>query len=351
MDAALFDPAWRVDDLQWPEDGPSRARWTFLIRHAVLAPSSHNAQPWRFRLAGEALELLADRTRAQPVSDPYDRELVISCGAALGTMEIAARAHGVSLEVRTVPAVRDRDLLARMRLGAAASEAEAQSARRLYAAIPLRHTNRHPFDATPIHGPELAALQGHAARFGIEVRFLVDEGRKRRIAELVAEGDRMLGRRSAFRRELADWFRDDDRRVRDGVPGYAHGLGAFASAVGPFVARNFDWGPLAAAKDEQLALASAALAVLVAPADTPRLWLATGRALAHVLLEATALGLASSFLNQAVELLSLRLRLIEELSLQGKPQLVIRLGRPLRHAPPTPRRSIDEVLEPDPLAR
>lgn len=351
MDAALFDPAWRVDDLQWPDDGPARARWTFLIRHAVLAPSSHNAQPWRFRLDGDALELLADRTRAQPVSDPYDRELVISCGAALGTMEIAARAHGVSLEVAAVPAARNRDLLARVRFGAAVTEAEAQSARRVYAAIPLRHTNRHPFDATPIHGPELAALQAQAARLGIELRFLVDESQKRRIAELVAEGDRMLGRRPAFRRELADWFHANDRRVRDGVPGYAQGLGAFASTVGPFVARNFDWGPLKAAKDEQLALASAALVLLIAPADTPKLWLATGRALAHVLLEATALGLASSFLNQAVELLSLRLRLEEDFALHGKPQLLLRVGQPLKAVRPTPRRAVDEVIEPKQLVR
>lgn len=345
MDAALFDPARRVDDLQWPGGGPTQARWTFLIRHAVLAPSSHNAQPWRFRLDGDALELLADRTRALPVCDPYGRELVISCGAAWGTMQIAARAHGVSLEVAAVPATRRRDLLARVRFGAAVTEAEAQSARRLYAAIPLRHTSRHPFDATPIHGPELAALQAQAARFGIEVRFLVDEGQKRRIAELVAEGDRMLGKRPEFRRELADWFHANDRRVRDGMPGYAQGLGAFASAVGPFVARNFDWAPLKAARDEQLALASAALVLLIAPADTPKLWLATGRALAHLLLEATALGLASSLLNQAVELLSLRLRLEEDLSLHGKPQLVIRLGQPLRQTLPTPRRSIDEVIE------
>jgi nitroreductase len=345
MDAALFDPAWRVDDLHWPDDGPARARWTFLIRHAVLAPSSHNAQPWRFRLDGETLELLAERTRAQPVSDPYDRELVISCGAALGTMEIAACAHGVALEVDMVPEPRNRDLLARVRFGTAVAATPAQAARRLYAAIPLRHTNRHPFDSTPIGGPELAALQAQAARFGIEVRFLVDDGQKRQIAELVAEGDRMLGRRPEFRRELSRWLHPNGRIVRDGVPGYAQGIGAFASVVGPLVVRHFDWGPMKAANDEQLALACAALAVLVAPADTPKLWLASGRALAHFLLEATARGLASSFLNQAIELLSLRLRLEEALALRGKPQLVIRLGRPLRRALPTPRRPIDEVIE------
>ncbi|GAB4475863.1 MAG: nitroreductase family protein [Burkholderiaceae bacterium] len=345
MDAARFDPAWRIDDLQWPGHGSPRARWTFLIQHAVLAPSSHNAQPWRFRLEGDTLELLADRARAQPVSDPYDRELVISCGAALGTMEIAARAHGVALEIATVRQARSRDLLACVRFGAAAAAADVQAARRLYAAIPLRHTNRHPFDPTPIRDPDLDALRAQAARFGIEARFLVDDGDKRLIADLVAEGDRMLGRRPEFRRELADRLHPNRRTARDGVPGYAQGLGAIASAVGPLVARNFDWGPLKAAKDRELALASAALVVLIAPADTPTLWLATGRALAHLLLEATALGLASSFLNQAIELLSLRLRLEEALALQGKPQLLIRLGRALRQTPPTPRRSIDEVIE------
>ncbi|MFN7211793.1 MAG: nitroreductase family protein, partial [Lysobacteraceae bacterium] len=50
-----------------------------LVALAVYAPSSHNTQPWRFRLAPASIDLLADRTRALPVNDPFDRELVISC--------------------------------------------------------------------------------------------------------------------------------------------------------------------------------------------------------------------------------------------------------------------------------
>jgi len=66
-----------------------------LLKYAVLAPSGHNTQPWLFHFNKQNdLYLIADRTRALPVVDPNDRELTISCGAALDHLEIAANAHG-----------------------------------------------------------------------------------------------------------------------------------------------------------------------------------------------------------------------------------------------------------------
>ncbi|WP_229440580.1 hypothetical protein [Massilia sp. BSC265] len=56
----------------------------------MLAPSSHNTQPWLFRMAESSIDLFADRTRALPVNDPDDRELTISCGCALMHLRIAA---------------------------------------------------------------------------------------------------------------------------------------------------------------------------------------------------------------------------------------------------------------------
>ena len=54
-----------------------------LVAQAVLAPSSHNTQPWLWLLLEGSVTLFADRTRALPVNDPDDRELTMSCGAAL----------------------------------------------------------------------------------------------------------------------------------------------------------------------------------------------------------------------------------------------------------------------------
>jgi nitroreductase len=48
------------------------------VADAVLAPSTHNTQPWRFHLVGDELELCADLGRHLRVIDPDARQLVMS---------------------------------------------------------------------------------------------------------------------------------------------------------------------------------------------------------------------------------------------------------------------------------
>jgi hypothetical protein len=50
---------------------------------AVLAPSTLNTQPWRWRVHASRLELFADLDRQVTSIDPQRRLLTISCGAAL----------------------------------------------------------------------------------------------------------------------------------------------------------------------------------------------------------------------------------------------------------------------------
>lgn len=81
-DAALEIWSSAIDE--FPISGTTNQKLGALVRYAVRAPSSHNSQPWLFRVVGDTLELRADRGRRLPVVDPEDRELTISCGAALG---------------------------------------------------------------------------------------------------------------------------------------------------------------------------------------------------------------------------------------------------------------------------
>src|SRR5262245_51774724 len=74
-----------------------------LIEQAVRAPSSHNTQPWLFRVREAAVEIHADLARALPVNDPHNRELYISCGAALFNLEVAAARAGVGTKTTPLP--------------------------------------------------------------------------------------------------------------------------------------------------------------------------------------------------------------------------------------------------------
>jgi nitroreductase len=340
---AHLTEAWTLAEADFPATGPPAARWRFLLRYAVLAPSGHNTQPWRFRIAGDRLELYADRTRALPVVDPEDRALTISCGAALGHLRAAIRHFGYAGDVHAFPDPADADLLASVGLGRpAAADPEEDE---LFCAIPRRHTNRTAFAPRPVPEVVLADLQEVAAREAVSLHVVRDAGVRHRLAQLVVEGDRVQFGDRRFRRELAAWMHSNRALRRDGMPGYAQGLGDLPSLVSPLVVRIFDVGGGQAARDRQLAEGSPVLAVFGTAGDTPPAWLATGQALSAVLLRATARGLAASFLNQPIEVPALRPRLRALLGTDDLPQLLVRLGYGSA-VQPTPRRPVDEVLVP-----
>jgi nitroreductase len=113
--------AWNVGARDFPADRDLEEQTRGLIPWAILAPSSHNTQPWLFRVQDNVIDLRADRTRGLPVVDPLDRELMMSCGAALlstreddernwvvagqalGRLLLAATSHGVSASFLNQP--------------------------------------------------------------------------------------------------------------------------------------------------------------------------------------------------------------------------------------------------------
>jgi nitroreductase len=325
----------------FPERGGTEEKLAFLLRYAVLAPSGHNTQPWLFRVAGDAVELHADRARALPVVDPDDRALIVSCGAALLNLRIALRAFGYRDDAyELLPAPDDADLLARV--GLVAGQEPSEDDRALLASIEARRTTRTAYDERELPAGLDGRLQDEAAREGAWLHVVRGDERET-VATLIAEGDRAQMASKAFRRELAAWIHPNRSRAARGMRGYGFGFGDTMSLAGPLVIRALDTGSRQAAKDERMAMRSPLLAVLGTKDDAPGDWLAAGQTLERVLLRACAEGLTSSFLNQPVEVAGLRPRLAAAIGTDGHPQLVLRFG----YGPtvrPSPREAVDEVV-------
>lgn len=340
-DTLLKNP-WSVNEQAYPYQGDKKDQLRFLLNYAVLAPSGHNTQPWLFRVVEDQVELWADRRRALPVVDPHDRELVMSCGAALFHLRAALRHFGYRPEVHLLPEPHSPDLLARVASGAEVSAT--YNDERMFTAIKRRRTNRAPFTPGPLPEAEIEHLRAAAEDEEARVHVLQAEAPKNALADLIAEGDRRQARDPSFRRELAAWLHNNRSSSRDGIPGAAFGFGDLLSYAGPFVIRTFDWGEGQAAKDRQLAEGSPALLVLTTEKDTPRAWMQAGQALGHLLLQAQAYDLQASYLNQPVEVTALRPKVQRLLKTSRHPQLILRVGYPTKTAAPTPRRPTRAVL-------
>ena len=325
----------------FPVDGAPEEQLRAAVAFGVQAPSGHNSQPWVFRVHDGVLDLHADRTRALPVVDPEDRELVISCGAALFNIRIALRRFGLAAEVTLLPDAADPDLLARVRLGRPHQATDEDHA--LFKAIPRRRTYRHPFEDRPVPADLLGLLQAGAEREGAWLHALTSDADRRTLAEVIAEGDRRQMSERSFRRELAVWTHPDRAKSRDGMPGSALGLSALMASVGPLAIRTFDLGRGRAAWDLELAQRSPALVVLGSTSDGVADWMAVGQAMQRVLLRACVDDVFASFLNQPIEVPALRGKVRALVGETGQPQVLLRLGygHPGR---PSPRREVGDVL-------
>jgi hypothetical protein len=334
--------AWSVDERQLSPHAGLGEKLRFALRYAVLAPSNHNTQPWHFIVDNDCVTLCADRMRALPVVDPYDRELIISCGAALLNLRVALSRFGLAYAITPFPSTADADVLAHLRVMPDGHCDGSLAA--LFDAIALRVTTRETFADEPASTAFQRRLMDAATAEGCDTVCVESPAARERLAELVAEADHTQLKDPRFRRELASWIHP--RRLQDGMPALSSGVRALLDFAVPLVSsivRTFDAGGGLAAQHHALAVGSPLPLCIATGTDDAAAWLSAGQALERVLLTAAAEGMTASYLNQPIEVVSLRERLRTSLDLDATPQLLIRVGSG-RKAPHSPRRPLADVV-------
>lgn len=337
-----FDPAG-ISELESRGDHPAMAEaLAAAVTAAGHAPSIHNTQPWRWRLAGARLDLYLDRSRLLDVTDPDARLATLSCGAALHHVRVSVAAAGWHATVARMPDEADPSHLAHLRLdGPAPIDADAvQHAQ----AIARRHSDRRPLTGEPARRADLAAVTSAITAEHAQLHVL----RPEQVFDLAAAANRAQRAEAtdtAWQAEMAYWT-GGTRPSGAGVPDDTIPDAATETTV---PTRDFGHhGDLVtgAAHDEP-----ARFAVLFGPGDEPADWLRAGEALSAGWLTATALGVAVLPLSATVELAATREIIRALIANLGHPYLVLRIGSidPEEPAPPhSPRLPAEQIIERSP---
>ena len=256
---------------------------------ANLAPSVHNTQPTRWRLADDgALWLDADRSRRLQIGDPTGRDLLVSVGAALEATELALARHGLCIGHLDMPAPtgRPQDPLVRLELSSTHPTA-------LPDTVARRATWRRGFAPAP--APQVRHLEAWAATRN-DIGFVAAAAELAAISDLNEAASLRVYRNRAYRNELISWMRlssGDPRFGVDGLSARALGLSA-VEALGASIALADPWFDMldrlgiAAGLVSEASRTKRSAAVLIFHRPTDENAITTGRALYRRLLEITA---------------------------------------------------------------
>ena len=318
-----------------------------LAAYATLAPSPHNTQPWRFRMAGGSLTILPDGSRALPAADPRRRALAISLGCSAASVLVAAAAAGLAMTPEITPEGGIRLALPSPGpdphpgpepgpgpgpdVGPDAHSGPDPALASLFPALISRVTDKRGYPPDAVQPPRLPDTKG------IAVAYVADPASRAHLADLHREAVAELARTSAFARELAGWLRTDpaDPR-RDGMtlplpPDAAESLIAALSRSGEPLLQMGE-------RDAQALAAGPLLGLLTSAEDTEAAWIRAGLAWQRLSLAAHAAGLAAAPLTAVVENPRTR-QAAAALAPSGQHlPMLFRLGRSPGPLPPTPRR-------------
>jgi len=299
---------------------------TVVLECAALAPSVHNTQPWQMRVAGDVIEIRADRSRQLDFLDPTGRQLHVSCGGAIEFAYLAARSIGRDCVVRLLPDVGDPDLLARIRLGGGRPATPTEL--RLAEAIPLRYTDRGPYADRPVPAGLVEDIRRRATDLDVWTRTIDSADDRRALISVLYDAEEAEAADDRYAAELVRWTGTEGDV---GIPAEAIAGHWSADRVSQVPLRDFNGHashPSIEGRGESPPpdVERDLLVMFGTPEDDPRAWLAAGRALGWALVRATADGVSAQPLGPAIDLPQARGRLRHELGLVGHPQFVVRMG-------------------------
>jgi nitroreductase len=330
----LTKDVWEVSERDFPDAAPLETQLGFLLRYAILAPSTKNSQPWAFSVRGNQVHVIADLRRGQLIADPDRRELYISLGCALENLLVAAEHFGFRHGVSYFPEPGNDELAMTVLFAPGGVPSYARAGATL-SAILRRHNDNSAFRGAPVPDELRRRLIACCVEPELRMHLTDDRHFRRWIEALTLQADRVEFANPAFRKELGYWI----GQGVFGAPPLLAGLDRLAVS-------RMDLGATVGEQDHAILESTALLGLVTAGGDSHLAHVRTGQLFERVWLTATAMGVSLNPMSQTMRRRELRAAVAELLPTPGWiPQHLFRVGFSAREEEHhTPRRPLEDVL-------
>lgn len=271
-----------------------------ILETAVMAPSGHNYQPWKFRVEENIIYIFNVPEKDSTIYNFRQRGSFIAHGALLENILIASAQHGYTGHIRLFPDQNSPDLIASVQLKRSSSVKKDP----LYPYIPLRTTNRKAYAATPLQDSHQDKMRSIADEIGGgKIQFIEELQQRKMLAGSLSLNERLALENHHVHQSLFPhllWTPKEDAQQRVGL--YIKTLElpppvqlAFKLLTSRFWARQsskIGLPKLVAATTKKLYASSGAIGLLSIPSNSDADFVVGGRILQRMWLTATQLGLS-----------------------------------------------------------
>ena len=329
---------WDIDRNNYPKDGSLANKIRFVLGYGILAPSTHNTQPWLFKIKENSVEIYYDPKLMLPEGDPRSRDLYISMGCLIENTLIAS-GHFKILG-RFDVGLRD-SLVAEIFFKEEGNNYEYAD---LLDTIPQRVNSRGLFKPNLIPEDSVQKTLSLNDFEGIEIHRVSDKERILKFAELTASGLKMAHGRPRFRQEMSRWMHNSLSPAKEGLHGYSLRMPFLFSFIIPWLVRFRDLSPMLADLNYKSIASVPLVNVISAQESNPETWLKVGRLAQRTMLYLNSQNIKTSIFVASIEMGDLHKEVQKLLNITTEPQFLFVAGYMDYDQKHSPRHNLEEKL-------
>ena len=316
----------------------------FLLQYAVLAPSTHNTQPWLFEISNSSCKIYLNPALRLPQADSRGRDTHISIGCCLENLVLAAKYFGM---LERVEYHFKENLIAEVFFHDSTSTNHQYESMLL--TIPKRMNARGVFEPQGVDRSIIDRVNSIISKeyeFQPPITIFFTESKKNieHLASLTAQGLQLAYTKPSFRKEMSRWIHNNLSKKVDGMPGYALRMPFLMSFIIPPAIRFFNIGKFLGKLNYRSFASAPAVCGFFSVEESKNVWLSTGRVAERIMLECQSHGLQTSIFVASIEMGELYKEVQEVFQTNLKPQFLFCIGYMENTQPKTPKHQVDEKL-------
>lgn len=341
---ANYQP-WKIRLSDFKKNWNPNKKITFFLKFGILAPSTHNSQPWIFEfLEPNQVTIRPNWDYMLPATDPKNRNLYISLGCALTNIKVVASYFGFVAEEKFSKLKKDHVATLNFKEGKAPSSSSQFAD--LASAITERFSNKSAYDSDEVSEVFLKKVVGQISNSEFSLAFVAVPDKRKKIADLYWKAASGFAENPMFREELSFWLRRNDTKGGDGMPGFVAQLSLIQSIVGKKLMKYFPPLPkIQVKKDARHLSRGPVIGMISSSGNTPTDHILTGEKYQELALKCTKNGLSLTPMTALIERPDFH-RQLRNIFRESKPhqQMFFRLGYSKGERYHTPRKPIEDSL-------